>query len=201
MTPTPTMGLCIRSKTFMLPGIFSRANEGPTPMSLRRPPKRPARGPIGAISSPPSLVSASWGSATICGVPSFPPSSPISDSTTLRAASCLPPPALGPWRGTVLSASRASHQHFAEHPVGVVLGAVGLFGTTLATDLPGLLVAAFVFGIACGGLALSQNLMVEESRPVHRRQWLSGLHSVYGLASWSPPWWSMHWRMPGRIGG
>lgn len=72
--------------------------------------------------------------------------------------------------------------------LGLFLGAVGLFGTTLATDLPGLLVAAFVFGIACGGLALSQNLMVEEgSRPVHRRQWLSGLHSVYGLASLVAP--------------
>ncbi len=72
--------------------------------------------------------------------------------------------------------------------MGLFMGAAGLWGITLSETVTTLLATSFIFGLAGGGLALSQNLMVEEgSPPIHRRQWLSGLHSIYGVASLVAP--------------
>jgi FHS family glucose/mannose:H+ symporter-like MFS transporter len=51
-----------------------------------------------------------------------------------------------------------------------------------------LLVAAFVLGLGLGALGITMNVMVSEgARPGQRRQYLSGLHGVYGVSSFLAP--------------
>ncbi|RMG13773.1 MAG: MFS transporter [Planctomycetota bacterium] len=72
--------------------------------------------------------------------------------------------------------------------VALVLCALGLACNALAGGLVSLLAASALFGMALGGLALAQNVLVgQASPPALRRRFLAGLHSVYGLASLLAP--------------
>ncbi len=69
--------------------------------------------------------------------------------------------------------------------LGVALG-IGLSGA--AEGFWSLALASFLFGVALGGLALAQNLMVEQAVPeALKRRALTGLHSFYALASLLAP--------------
>lgn len=67
--------------------------------------------------------------------------------------------------------------------MGAALASMGL-----APELWSLLAASLALGVALGGLALAQNLMVEQAvpQPLQRRAF-SGLHSMYGVASLLAP--------------
>lgn len=69
--------------------------------------------------------------------------------------------------------------------VGLGLGLIGL-GQSLS--LVHLLAASLLMGVALGGLALGQNLLVQEATPLAlQRRAFSGLHSMYGVASLLAP--------------
>lgn len=65
---------------------------------------------------------------------------------------------------------------------------LGLIGLGFSPGLPLLLGASLVMGIALGGLALGQNLLVQEGTPLaYQRRAFGGLHSMYGVASLLAP--------------
>lgn len=69
--------------------------------------------------------------------------------------------------------------------LGLGLGLVGLGQSGNLTHLLG---ASLVMGVALGGLALGQNLLVQEATPLAlQRRAFSGLHSMYGVASLLAP--------------
>ena len=66
--------------------------------------------------------------------------------------------------------------------------AAGIALSGAAEGFWSLALASFLFGVALGGLALSQNLMVEQAVPeALKRRALTGLHSFYALASLLAP--------------
>lgn len=79
---------------------------------------------------------------------------------------------------------------------------VGVWLVSLAPSIVWLLLACVLFGWGFGTLNIAQNSLVLEAAPVHRRrQLLSGLHSVYGLAALCAPlcasafrWMGFGWR-------
>ena len=69
----------------------------------------------------------------------------------------------------------------------LVMG-LGLLALAGVGGLPGLLVVSLIFGVGLGGLALSQNMMVEQSAPPElRRRAFSGLHAMYAVSSLLAP--------------
>ncbi len=69
--------------------------------------------------------------------------------------------------------------------LGLGLGLIGLGQSGSLTHLLG---ASLVMGVALGGLALGQNLLVQEATPLPlQRRAFSGLHSMYGVASLLAP--------------
>ncbi len=66
--------------------------------------------------------------------------------------------------------------------------ALGYAGFALAQSFYFLLFAAGVFGVSIGLVTVSQNLLVVQSTGLETRQRaLSGLHCLYGIASWLAP--------------
>lgn len=65
---------------------------------------------------------------------------------------------------------------------------LGLLGVGYSERYPGVVLASVLFGASMGGLGIALNLSVSEAVPAHRRrQALSGLHCMYGVASLAAP--------------
>lgn len=66
--------------------------------------------------------------------------------------------------------------------------ALGFYYSHLYLSLEILFITAFVSGIGFGGIGVTMNIMVSEGAPsLLRRRFLSGLHGMYGLASFCAP--------------
>lgn len=64
----------------------------------------------------------------------------------------------------------------------------GLLALAAAEGLPSLLATSTLFGVGLGGVALAQNMMVEQSAPPElRRRAFAGLHAMYALSSLLAP--------------
>lgn len=67
-------------------------------------------------------------------------------------------------------------------------GAIGFYLSHRQLSNALLFSSAFVSGIGFGGIGVTMNIMVSEGAPAHlRRRFLSGLHGMYGLASFCAP--------------
>lgn len=71
-----------------------------------------------------------------------------------------------------------------------LIQASGLLVTGIGRTYGWTLVGSILIGISCGGIGIATNVLVAESAPLRtRRQWLSGLHAMYGAASLLGPVW------------
>lgn len=71
---------------------------------------------------------------------------------------------------------------------GLITAGVSAIGISVSTDLSELLLASALFGVGFGWISVAMNITVSEGAPlVWRRRVLSGLHSIYGLASMCAP--------------
>lgn len=72
--------------------------------------------------------------------------------------------------------------------ISILLMSMSMFGIGVSPNYSVLIFSAVVLGLSIGGLGVSQNLLVSENVPMeYRSKALSGLHSVYGLASLLAP--------------
>ncbi len=72
--------------------------------------------------------------------------------------------------------------------LALVIMALGLFGLSQAPHYTLFLVSVGAFGGAMGFMGVAQNALASQAAPEHlRSQVLSGLHSMYGLASFMAP--------------
>lgn len=70
----------------------------------------------------------------------------------------------------------------------LLLGAQGFYFSDKFLSVNMLYLASLVAGIGFGGIGVTMNLMVSEGAPINfRRRFLSGLHGMYGLASFGAP--------------
>lgn len=70
----------------------------------------------------------------------------------------------------------------------VMLMAIGMFVMGVAPNFNLFIVGSFVIGASIGSMAVAQNLLVSESvKPENKSRALSGLHAMYGLASFIAP--------------
>ena len=85
-----------------------------------------------------------------------------------------------------------------------LIQALGLVVTGFGRSYETTLVGSVLVGVSFGGIGIATNVLVAESAPLHsRRQWLAGLHAMYGASSLLGPVWvtlfygfASGWRAP-----